>query len=102
MRLEPRRLERAVEVLGEVGGILEPDVEAEHPFAHPHLGAGLGADRVVRGRGRVAHQRAGVADVVGDVDQLERVEQRVRLGAPAGDLEGEGVLALDALMLVEG
>src|SRR5699024_7620133 len=65
----------ATQVLDEVSGELEPHRQSDHVVADAHRGARLRLHgRVGRRRG-MGHQRLGVAQVVGDVDDLQRVEQ---------------------------
>src|SRR5580692_9490079 len=76
-----RRGERAVEVFDDVVGVFEPDTEANG--LRPHAGAALflGRHLAMGGGGRMAAQRARVADVDQPLDQLQRVIE------PLGRLE---------------
>ena len=48
--LQPHRPQRAVDILGQIGNILQPHVQSQQPFAHPHRLPRFRANRVVGGR----------------------------------------------------
>ena len=68
-------------------------------FFNSDVGAGFGADAVVRGRGWVAHQRARIADVVRDIDEAQRIEQGVGLRPPVRNVEAHDRAAGEHLLL---
>ena len=67
--------QRLVDVGDQVVGAFQPDRDADHAVAEPDRGAALRAHRPVSRGGRVGDQRFGVAEVVGDVDQPQLVQQ---------------------------
>ena len=54
-------------------GCFEPDRQAHQPVADAELGALLGLEPLVRRRRRMGDQALGVAEIVGDAHELERI-----------------------------
>src|SRR5438128_927678 len=80
--------ERLHEVRDDVLDVLEADRNAHGAVADAELGPLLGADAHVR-RGRwMGHHALGVAQVVGDVDELQAIERLE--GRPFAGLDVEG------------
>ena len=77
------------EVVDEVADVLEADRDAQHAVGDADRGARLGRQPAVRRRRRVGDERLRVAEVVGDVDDLQRVHQRERLVLASVELEGD-------------
>jgi hypothetical protein len=77
----------------QVVDVLDADRQAHHVFAHAGLGQFLGRQLAVRGGGRVAGQRLGVADVDQAGEQLQRIlEARAgRAGRRRPGLQAEGL-----------
>ncbi len=71
--LQPCLAERPFEILDQIFGIFQPDIHPHHAFKHTHRLAAFGADRMMRGGRRMAHQRARIADVVRNVDQRSKL-----------------------------
>ena len=67
--------------------MLEPGREPHQAVADAELGALLRRQPLVRGRRRMGDQALGVAEIVGDADQLERIEEAERAALPPFDLE---------------
>lgn len=42
--LQSCRVQRSIQVLYQVGGIFQPDIDPQHSLAHAHLGASFGAE----------------------------------------------------------
>ena len=58
--------------------MLEPGREAHHPVADAELGALLRGETLMRRGRRMRHQALGVAEIVGDLCELERIEDAER------------------------
>src|SRR4051794_35627196 len=61
------------QILDDVVGMLEPDRQAHQAVADAEFGALLGLQSLVRRRGRMGNQALGVAEIVRDPHQPERV-----------------------------
>ena len=72
--LDARRSERLVHVFGQIGNVFEPDVDPQQALGHTHCRAGFVTHVGVGGGRRVAHQAARIADIVRNIDQLQRIE----------------------------
>src|SRR5262245_51576621 len=82
------RLQRREQILHHVVGVLQPAGEPQQAVADAELGARRRREALVRrGRG-MGDQALGVAEVVADADELERVLHAERRGLAALDLEG--------------
>src|ERR1700686_3431489 len=68
-----RRLERLIEIGDEVGRILEPYRKAHQPVADAEYLPVFRLQPMVRGGGGVRDQALAVAEIVGDLDQPDRV-----------------------------
>ncbi len=75
--------ERLVEVGDDVVDVLDTDAQADHLRPHPGIALLLRRHLTMRGRGRVARQRLGVAHVHQALDQLERVVALLAAREPA-------------------
>ncbi len=86
-------LRQPAQRLGEVGqevlDVLESDRQPQHILGDADRQAFGWSDLGVGGAGRVGHERLGVAQIVGDLDQLQPVEHRERLGPVAADPKGD-------------
>ena len=84
-----RCLQGALQVVDQVVGILEPDRQPDRA----RRDAGLRERRIVhaevRGRRRMDHQRAAVADVGQVREELQRLDERRALRARALEVEAE-------------
>src|SRR5690242_15392592 len=82
-------LQRAGEIVEQIVDVLEADREPHQPVADAELGALLRRQALVRRRRRMRDQALGIAEIVGDADERERVEEAERAGFAALDLEGD-------------
>src|SRR5260370_26817508 len=80
--------ERLHEVGDDVVDVLEADRDAHGAVVDPKLGALLGADAHVRRRGGMRDQALGIAEVVGDVDELQPVQPLARCPLARPAIEG--------------
>src|SRR6267142_6739353 len=87
--LVSRLLQRGGEILDQVVGMFEAGGKANEAFADAEFGAGLRLQPLVRGGGRMRHKALGVAEIVRDPRQLERVETAERRRLAARDLEAD-------------
>src|SRR5580692_8624224 len=85
--LASHRRQRRHDVLDQVVGVLEAGGEAQEPVADAELVALRRREALVRGGGRVRDQALGVAEIVADAYQLERVLEAEGAGLAALDLE---------------
>jgi hypothetical protein len=67
------RIERGEHVFHDIVGMFEADGDAHQPVADAELGALRRLEPLVRGRRRMGDQALGVAEIVADADELERV-----------------------------
>src|SRR6185437_16267613 len=67
------RVQRLQQILHDVVGMLEAGRKPDQPVANAELRALLGSQSLVRGRGRMRDETLGVAKIVGDADELERI-----------------------------
>jgi len=70
-----------IQILDDVGRVFQVDGEADHAVGDAELGAGFAREARVGRRRRMSDQALGVAEVVGDVDQVESVEEAERSSA---------------------
>ena len=63
-------IQRRQQILDQVVGMLKPGGKPHQPIADAEFGALLGREPLMRGRRRVRDQALGVAEIVGDADQL--------------------------------
>src|SRR5579871_6295919 len=82
-----RLLQRLVEILDQVVGMLEPGGEADESFADAEFGAGFRLQSLMRGGGGMGDDALGVAEIVGDACELQRVEAAESGCLAALDLE---------------
>src|SRR5438093_9041331 len=83
-----RRLQRGEYILDQVVRMLEPAREPHQPITDAEVGA-RGRRKALVGRGcRVSDQALGVAEIVADAHELERVLEAKCGGLAAFDLEG--------------
>src|SRR6476646_5803780 len=68
-------IQRRQQILDQVVRVLEPGREAHQPVADAELSALRRRQALVGGRGRMRDQALGVAQIVGDADELETVEE---------------------------
>ena len=80
-------IQRRQQILDHVVGVLEPGRKPHQPVADAELGALLRRQPLMRRRRRMRDQALGVAEIVGDADELERVEEAERACLAAFDLE---------------
>src|SRR5215471_21350504 len=83
------RREACHEVLDDVVGMLEAGREAQESVADAELGARLRGQALMRGGGGMRDQALGVAQIVADAHELERVLEAERRRFAALDLEGD-------------
>ena len=76
-----RGLQRALEVVDQIVGVFEADRQADRAFGDAGCGERGGVHAEVRGRGRVDHERTGVADVRQMREQRERFDEAASGGA---------------------
>lgn len=81
--------EAPVEVRSEIFDVLETDAQPDRAGEHAARPALLLPQVGVRGGGRVAHQRAGVADVDGESEQLQGIAEGRGGGLSSCQVEGE-------------
>ena len=81
------RFQRRQHVLDQIVGVLEPARQPHHAVADAEVGALLRLEPLVRRRRRMGDQALGVAEIVGDAHELERVLERKRALLAAGHLE---------------
>ena len=84
-------LQRPQQILDQIVGVLEPDRQAHQPVADAELGALRRRQPLMRGGGRMRDQALGVAEIVGDGDQLEPIEEAEGAFLAALDLERDQV-----------
>ena len=85
--LTSRLLQRRQQILDQVVGMLEAGRKPDQPVADAKLGALLRRQPLMRRRRRMRDQAFGVAEIVGDADQLQRVEKAERAFLAAFDFE---------------
>src|SRR6185369_3792499 len=81
------RLQRRHHVVDQIVGMLEPARQANHAVTDAEVGALLRLEPLVRRRRRMGDQALGIAEVVGDTHELERILKRERALLAIGDLE---------------
>src|SRR6185437_12934180 len=86
-----RCLQRLVEIGDEVGGILDPDREPHQPVIDAQRGAVFGLQAMMRRRRRMRDEALGVAEIVGNLDQSERVLEAEGAGLAAGHRDSSKV-----------
>src|SRR5215510_15828932 len=79
--------ERGNEVFDDVIGMFQPAREPHQTVADAELRAGGGCEALVRRGRRMRDQALGVAEIVADFDELERILKTERAGLAAGHLE---------------
>ena len=77
-----RLLQRRVQILDQIVGMFEPGGEADKTFADAEFGARLRRQPLMRRGRRMGDEALGVAEIVGDPRQLQRVEQRNAAALP--------------------
>src|SRR5207244_10102370 len=96
-----RLLQRRRKILDQIIGMLEPGREANEAFADAEFGARLRRQPLMRrGRG-MGDEALGVAEIVGDARDLQRVEAAERGLLAALDLEADQRRAGAHLLLYE-
>ena len=81
--------QRLIEIGDDVVDMLDADAEPDHFRPHAGLALLLGRHLPMRGRGRMAGERLGVAHIDQPLEQLERVVEALAGVKPAGDAEGQ-------------
>src|SRR5437588_4304896 len=81
--------------------MLEPGREAHKALADAELGPRLRRQALMRRGGGVGHEALGVAEIVRDTRDLQRVEAAERAGLAALDLEADQRRARAHLLLGE-
>ena len=84
-----RRGQGPVQVFLYVFGVLQSHRQAHLAVGDAHAGAFFRLQALVRRGGGMGDQALGVAQVVGNVDQLQGVEEAEGALAPAFDVEGD-------------
>jgi hypothetical protein len=84
-RVTKHRIQRLSQI--KIRSLSKAHADPQHPLADPHFRAHCRRQAGMGCGGRVRHQRLGIADVVRNIDHLERVEHLVRGLTPAIDLE---------------
>src|ERR687896_535368 len=82
---DSRLLQRLRKILDQIIRMLEPGGEADKALADAELGARLRRQPLMRRGRRMGDEALGVAEIVGDARDLQRIE----------DAEGGGLAALD-------
>ena len=82
-------IERLREILDQVVDVFEADRKPHHPLADAKMGALLRLQALVGRRRGMGQQALGVAEIVGNADDRERVGHCERAGLAALDLEGD-------------
>src|SRR5262249_54126712 len=88
-RVSSRLLQRRVQILDQVVGVLESGGEANKAVADPELAACLRRQPLMRRGGGMGDEALGVAEIVGDARELEFVERAERCRLAALDLEAD-------------
>src|SRR4029079_8232604 len=81
--------------------VFKPDGEAHAPVENAELGTLLWFQPLMRGGRRVRHEALGVAEIVGDLEDLERVHETEGLALPTLHLESDHWTATRHLPLGE-
>ncbi len=82
------RIERAEHVFHDIVGMFEPDRYAHQPVADAEFGALRRGQPLVRGRRRMGDEALGVAEIVADANEIERVLKAECAALAAFDIEG--------------
>src|SRR5260221_12040829 len=85
--LTSRFLQRRVQILDQVVAVFESGRESDQTFADPEFGARLRRQPLMRGGRRMGDEALGVAEIVGNPRNLQRVERAERGRLAALDLE---------------
>ena len=80
-------LQRRHQILDHIVGMLEPARQPHQAVADAELGARRRRQALMRRGRRMGDQALGVAEIVGDAHELERVLEAERAGLAALDLE---------------
>src|ERR1700756_4179577 len=82
-------LQRLIEILDQIVGMLEPGGEADEAVADAEFGARLRLQPLMGGGRRMGDEALGIAEIVGDARELERIEAAERARLAALDLEAD-------------
>ena len=77
-----RLLQRRRKILDQIVALLEPGREADKALADAEFGARLRRQPLMRRRRRMGDEALGVAEIVGDPRDLQRVEAAERAALP--------------------
>src|SRR6185437_6418766 len=91
--------QRALQVLDQIVAMLEAGGEADEALADPEFGAAFRRQPLMRRRRRMGDEGLGVAEIVGDPRQLERVEAAERGSLAAPDFESDQRRSVAHLLL---
>src|SRR5262245_4971931 len=83
------RLQRREQILHHVVGVLQPAGEPQQAIADAELGARRRREALVRGGRGMRDQALGVAEIIADADEPERILDAKRRSLAALDLEGD-------------
>jgi len=75
-----RLLQRRRKILDQIIGMLEPGREANEAFADAEFGARLRRQPLMRRRSGMGDEALGVAEIVGDARQFQRIQTSERAG----------------------
>ena len=73
-----RLLQRRLQILDQIVAVFEPDREPDKALADAEFGARFGRQPLMRGGGGMGDEALGVAEIVGDPRDLQRVERAER------------------------
>src|ERR1700744_6146700 len=97
-----RLLQRRLQILDQVVSVLQAGRESDKAFADPEFGARLRRQPLMRGGGGMGDEALGVAEIVRNPRQLQRVERAERRRLAALDLEADQRRAGAHLLLHQG
>ena len=83
--------QRRIHIRGKVGRVLEPDREPDEILAHADFGTGSGAHIAVGGRRGMGGEASGITEIIGNVDDPQRIEKRKGRRLAAFHAEGDEV-----------
>src|ERR1700726_172313 len=84
-----RPLQRLLQILDQIVAMFEAGGEPDKSFADAEFGARIRRQPLVRGGGRMGDEALGVAEIVGNPRDFERIETPERTRLAALDLESD-------------